>query len=80
MARASAPSSRGVQGFEIRHSTSGDRRSNSVAVLKLLEDYGYPGDHARRERAKMSRFWRVLAIIVLGAALALAILNGWYHG
>jgi len=28
----------------------------------------------------MSRLWRVLAIVLLGAALALAILNGWHYG
>jgi len=28
----------------------------------------------------MSRLWRMLAIGLLGAALALAILNGWYYG
>jgi len=28
----------------------------------------------------MGRFWRVLAVIIVGAALALAILNGWYYG
>jgi len=28
----------------------------------------------------MRRLWRVLLIIVVGAALALAILNGWYYG
>lgn len=26
------------------------------------------------------RIWKVLAIIALGAALALALLNGWYYG
>jgi len=28
----------------------------------------------------MRRLWRVLTILALGAALALAILNGWYYG
>jgi len=28
----------------------------------------------------MSRIWKVLGIIALGAALALALLNGWYYG
>jgi hypothetical protein len=31
-------------------------------------------------RPWMRRIWQVLAIVVLGAALALAILNGWYNG
>jgi hypothetical protein len=26
------------------------------------------------------RIWRVLAIIALGAALAVALWNGWYYG
>jgi len=28
----------------------------------------------------MRRLWRVSVIIVAGAAVALAILNGWYYG
>jgi hypothetical protein len=31
-------------------------------------------------RLAMKRLWKVLAIIALGAALAVAILNGWYYG
>ena len=31
-------------------------------------------------RGAVKRVWKVLAIIALGAALALAILNGWYYG
>jgi hypothetical protein len=26
------------------------------------------------------RIWQVLAILALGAALAVALLNGWYYG
>jgi len=29
-------------------------------------------------RGRVTRIWKVLAIIALGAVLALALLNGWY--
>jgi len=28
----------------------------------------------------MKRIWQTFAIVALGAALALALLNGWYNG
>ena len=28
----------------------------------------------------MQRLWRVLLIVIVGAALTLAILRGWYYG
>ena len=34
----------------------------------------------RRKTQLKDRIWKVLGIVALGMALALALLNGWYYG
>ena len=66
--------------FCIRPDGRRQRPNFEPAVFKLGRVPAWPGARTVSGETWMTRLWRVLAIILLGAALALAILNGWYHG
>jgi hypothetical protein len=88
--RQGKPNIRASQGQESRESAGTGRLRRTqlrcTTILKWQEPTFYDSSPIAAKRRHESspiavnRIWRVLAIVGLGAALALAILNGWYHG